>query len=108
MVTVASTAHEALVLGPGGDFDLLVTDVIMPEVSGPELAEKLAALGCSFRTLYMSGYTGEIATGRGLLRGDQALIEKPFLPRELICKIEEVLTTDVPYEGHNPTQEAVG
>jgi PAS domain S-box-containing protein len=109
LVTVASTPHEALALGPGGDFDLLVTDVIMPEVSGPELAEKLAALGCSFKTLYMSGYTGEIATGRGLLRGDQALIEKPFLPRELICKIEEVLTTaPAPHEGHNPTQEAVG
>jgi PAS domain S-box-containing protein len=105
-VMVALTAHEALALGPGGDFDLLLTDVIMPEVSGPELAQKLAALGCSFKTLYMSGYTGEIATGRGLLRDDHALIQKPFLPRELICKIEEV-TSDALYDGHDLTHEVV-
>jgi two-component system cell cycle sensor histidine kinase/response regulator CckA len=58
--------------------DLLVTDVIMPDMSGPELARRLQSLRPGLRTLFVSGYTAETVRARGKLPPGSAFIEKPF------------------------------
>jgi DNA-binding response OmpR family regulator len=71
--------------------DLLLTDVIMPGMSGKELSDHLRGLGNGFRTLYMSGYTDEIITERGMLNESEELIQKPFNAETLLRKVREVL-----------------
>ncbi|HEX6026931.1 MAG TPA: ATP-binding protein [Solirubrobacter sp.] len=72
--------------------DLLLTDVMMPEVNGRALAERLGALSPSMRILFMSGYSDEAVHRHGLL-GDRsaAFLEKPFTERTLARKVREVL-----------------
>jgi PAS domain S-box-containing protein len=74
-----------------GGVDLLLTDVIMPEMNGAELAEKLAEVAPSLRILFMSGYSDEAVTRHGVLRPDAAFVEKPFTERVLARKVREVL-----------------
>jgi two-component system cell cycle sensor histidine kinase/response regulator CckA len=71
--------------------DLLVTDVIMPEVNGRSLAERLAATAPAMRILYMSGYSDEAVYRHGEISPDAAFIEKPFSDRALARKVREVL-----------------
>jgi PAS domain S-box-containing protein len=72
--------------------DLLLTDVMMPEVNGRVLAERLGALAPSMRILFMSGYSDEAVHRHGML-GDRsaAFLEKPFTERTLARKVREVL-----------------
>ncbi len=72
--------------------DLLLTDVMMPEVNGRVLAERLGALSPSMRILFMSGYSDEAVHRHGML-GDRsaAFLEKPFTERTLARKVREVL-----------------
>ena len=76
---------------PGG-FDLLLTDVVMPEMSGKTLADGVTALDPRIKVLYMSGYTDEIIAKRGVLEGGQHLISKPFDGAQLVTRVREVLT----------------
>jgi PAS domain S-box-containing protein len=71
--------------------DLLVTDVIMPQMSGRELAERLASTQPGLRVLYLSGYTDAECLRRGLIEGDRAFLPKPFTPKALARKVREVL-----------------
>jgi two-component system cell cycle sensor histidine kinase/response regulator CckA len=71
--------------------DLLLTDVVMPQVSGRELAECLAADNPGLRVLFMSGYSDEAVYRHGVLSPDAAFIEKPFTERTLTRKVREVL-----------------
>ncbi len=71
--------------------DLLLTDVIMPEMSGNRLYECVAALHPSIRVLYMSGHPEETIRTHGILTEDAPLIQKPFTLHSLAAKIREVL-----------------
>ncbi|MFZ5891575.1 MAG: response regulator [Myxococcota bacterium] len=77
----------------GSELALLLTDVVMPGVSGPKLAEELTALLPHLRVLYMSGFPGAAVVHSGALRPGANCIEKPFSPASLVDKIEEVLAT---------------
>jgi hypothetical protein len=71
--------------------DLLLTDVVMPQISGRELAERLADDNPGLRVLFMSGYSDEAVYRHGVLSPDAAFIEKPFTERTLTRKVREVL-----------------
>jgi two-component system, cell cycle sensor histidine kinase and response regulator CckA len=75
---------------PGG-VDLLLTDVVMPDVGGRVLAERLTALFPRLRVLFMSGYSDEAVFRHGIIRPDTAFIEKPFSQAGLARKVREVL-----------------
>jgi len=71
--------------------DLLVTDVVMPEMNGRELADKLAALHPGLRCLFMSGYTADVIAHHGVLEEGVHFIQKPFTAQALAAKVREVL-----------------
>jgi len=89
----AANAGEALLLAEAhpGRIDLVLTDVVMPRVSGRELAERLLKAHPDLRVLYMSGYTPETVSQPGGLEEDYPFIEKPFSPRALLARVREVL-----------------
>ena len=71
--------------------DLLVTDVIMPLMNGPDLAHRVAAIRPDLPVLFMSGYTDRALIHQGLRRSGTAFIQKPFTPEALARKIRELL-----------------
>ena len=71
---------------------LLLTDVIMPGMTGRELADRLKPLRPASRILFMSGYTDEVITHLGALDQNMAYLQKPFTPDTLIRKVREVLS----------------
>ncbi len=72
--------------------DLLLTDVVMPEMSGPALAEKVHAMKPEIKVLFMSGYTNEMIAAHGVLEEGTNFLQKPFTPNKLIGKVQEVLS----------------
>jgi two-component system cell cycle sensor histidine kinase/response regulator CckA len=75
---------------PGG-VDLLLTDVVMPELNGRVLAERLETMFPTLRVLFMSGYSDEAVVRNGMIRPNTAFIEKPFSESSLARKVREVL-----------------
>jgi len=71
--------------------DLLITDVVMPEMSGPELVDRLLRLRPGLIVLFMSGYTGDALLHRGAVENGTAFLQKPFLPGALRVKVAELL-----------------
>jgi two-component system cell cycle sensor histidine kinase/response regulator CckA len=84
------TALAAIESHPG-PIDLLVTDVVMRHMSGPELAERLAASHPTLKVVYMSGYTGELMANREVLKPGVTLLEKPFSRTALLNIIHTTL-----------------
>jgi len=74
-----------------GTIDLVLTDVVMPNVSGRELADELEKVQPGIRILFMSGYTDDTMVRHGVSRTGGHFIQKPFTPRALALKIREVL-----------------
>ena len=92
-VLAASTGHEALQLISHAETPprLMISDVIMPDMSGQDLAAKAMALCPGLKVLYMSGYSTDFLQGRGVLRSDDHFIEKTTIHAELLTKITEIL-----------------
>jgi two-component system cell cycle sensor histidine kinase/response regulator CckA len=76
-----------------GPIDLLLTDVVLPEMSGPEIAKQVGALKPGVRSLFISGYADESILRHGMLEPGSKFLSKPFLPEALARKIREVLDT---------------
>src|SRR5262245_24882457 len=80
---------------------LMVTDVIMPQMSGRELAQRLLALRPDMRVLYMSGYADDDIVRHGVLGTGMAFIAKPFTPDSLAAKVRAIMET--PAGANGPT-----
>ena len=75
----------------GNRVDLLVSDVVMPDVSGTELARRLVARNPAMKVLFMSGYIGDAVARAGIQEKDVGFLQKPFTPLVLVRKVREVL-----------------
>ena len=91
-VVAAPGGHDALRRLEDNEFDLLLTDVVMPEMSGPELARRAAARYPELRILMMSGYVDR--PGVGPVQDGAALLEKPFRAEDLLEKVRDVLRSE--------------
>jgi CheY-like chemotaxis protein len=92
-VLEAPGAEEALrlVAEHPGRIDLMLTDVVMPEMNGRELADNVIRDREGIKVLFMSGYTDDAVFRHGLLYRDVAFLQKPFTPTSLAKKVREVL-----------------
>jgi two-component system cell cycle sensor histidine kinase/response regulator CckA len=92
-VIEARNAGEALLHSEGdaGIIHLLLSDVVMPQLSGPELAKRLAKARPDMKVLCMSGYTDDSIVRHGVLAADIAYLQKPITPQALTTKVREVL-----------------
>ena len=95
-VLEASRGEEAVRLfhQQAQPIDLLLTDVVMPETSGKEVADRLTELLPGLRVLFMSGYTDEAIVHHGVLDSNVEFIQKPFTPAALARKVREVLDSN--------------
>jgi CheY-like chemotaxis protein len=75
----------------GSRVDLLVSDIVMPDISGTELAKRLVARNPTMKVIFMSGYIGDAIVRSGIREKDVGFLQKPFAPMILVRKIREVL-----------------
>jgi PAS domain S-box-containing protein len=90
----AATGPEALELLAGrkpGEIDLLLTDVILPGMSGRELADRVRSEFPEIKVLFTSGYTGDVLGRRGVLEEGLEFLPKPFTPAALVDKVQAIL-----------------
>jgi two-component system cell cycle sensor histidine kinase/response regulator CckA len=92
-VLQAANAREALALADDfpNQIHLLLTDLVLPRMSGTELAQQIQTRRTGVRVLCMSGYTDDAAYGSGLLETGMAFLQKPLTPDSLLRKVREVL-----------------
>jgi two-component system, cell cycle sensor histidine kinase and response regulator CckA len=92
-VLEAASGDEALRLAEAveGGCQLVVTDVVMPGMSGKALAEELRARWPEIKVLFMSGYPNDVILRHGLMNDEVNCLEKPFTPSELAAKVREVM-----------------
>jgi DNA-binding NtrC family response regulator len=92
-VLAASTPGAAIALARehAGDIHLLMTDVVMPEMNGRDLAKNLLSLYPNLKRLFMSGYTANVIAHHGVLDEGVQFIQKPFAKQDLAVKVREVL-----------------
>ena len=93
-VLEAGSAADALAIAAApSDFDLLLTDVVMPGMNGRELAEALLADRPSLKVLFTSGYPADTIIRHGIADASAVYLEKPYLPIDLARKLRQVLDT---------------
>jgi DNA-binding NtrC family response regulator len=93
-VLAAASPNEAISLGRRhkSAIDLLVTDVVMPQMSGPQLATEILNIHPEAKLLYMSGYADHPAIKPGTEERKRVFLQKPFSPEALTNAIEKLLT----------------
>ncbi|HRX48579.1 MAG TPA: PAS domain S-box protein [Spirochaetota bacterium] len=92
VLTAASPAEALRIAGQhSGHIDLLITDVIMPEMNGRDLADKISVLHPGIRLLFMSGYTASVIAHHGVLEDGVHFLQKPFSLNDLAEKVKETL-----------------
>jgi DNA-binding response OmpR family regulator len=91
-VVQAESGAQALRLckDRGHTIDLILTDVVMPGLNGKELVEAIRSLGLDPKTLFMSGFTRDVAAETGFTDW-ASFIQKPFTPTQLVGKVREIL-----------------
>ncbi len=96
-VFAASRGVEALQISQiyDGPIHLLITDVVMPHMSGPEVAQRVSEWRPGLRILYLSGYTDEAIAQHGIVDAKAAFLQKPFSQASLARKLREVLSPSV-------------
>ena len=96
VVTASSGAHAIQIAASHkGPIDLLLTDVIMPEMQGPTVAREVKMLRPDIRVLFMSGHAQPVLEAEALLGTEFLLMEKPFDETTILQNIRKVLDTDV-------------
>jgi CheY-like chemotaxis protein len=92
-VLTANSPAEAITRATeyAGHIDLLITDVVLPEMNGRDLARRLSTIKPKMKCLFMSGYTADVIANRGVLDEDVLFIQKPFSVEALSAKVREVL-----------------
>ena len=97
-VLEAADGRQAVALSErhGGAIDLLLTDVVMPNLSGPELAERLRSRFPRVKVLFMSGYTDDAVVRHGVQQETASFLQKPYTPIGLAQKVREVLDARPP------------
>jgi two-component system, cell cycle sensor histidine kinase and response regulator CckA len=100
-VLEASNGQEALIVAKqtAGTIDILLTDVVMPQIGGKPLSEKLTLERPEIKVLFLSGYTADSIVHHGVLEEGVAFLHKPFTAGDLARKVREVLDTRVPSVG---------
>jgi len=93
VVIEASDGEEALsdILTRGAAVELLISDIVMPRMSGKELARRLKEIFPKVRVLYASGYTGNVISQHGIFEAGLDFLQKPFSSIELLSKVREIL-----------------
>jgi two-component system cell cycle sensor histidine kinase/response regulator CckA len=91
---VAEDVHDALRIAAEQPFDMIVTDVVMPGLRGPDLVRQVLAIRPDVRVLFMSGYADEDLPEAGLLEAGAAFLQKPFSADELARRIRTILDAD--------------
>lgn len=97
-VLQAEDGHAALrvIDAHDGPIDLLATDVVMPSMSGGELAQVMQARLPALRVLYMSGYTDDAVLRHRIQHGDLHFLPKPYTPQVLLRKVREIIDQGAP------------
>jgi DNA-binding NtrC family response regulator len=94
VVHEAGNAQEARKISEDNRIDLLLTDIVMPGTSGPELAASMAAANNDMRVIFMSGYAEHAALQQAILQPNALFMQKPFRLRTLLARIHEALHHD--------------
>jgi two-component system, cell cycle sensor histidine kinase and response regulator CckA len=92
-VLPAASPREAIRLAHkhSSRIHLLITDIIMPEMNGRELARKLLALQPNMKCLFVSGYSTDVISDRGVLEEGVSFLQKPFAAKDLFIKVREIM-----------------
>ncbi|NOQ22388.1 MAG: PAS domain S-box protein [Candidatus Aegiribacteria sp.] len=95
-VMAAATPGKAISLAKAhpGEIDLLMTDVVMPEMNGGDLARNLLSFNPNLKCLFMSGYTANVIAHHGVLEEGVQFIHKPFRNEDLAAKVREALDSE--------------
>ncbi len=94
-VVAAANGIDALKVfeAESGTIDMMVTDLVMPQMGGRDLARKVNEISAELKVLYLSGYTDSVAMQQGILDPGSFFLQKPFTPTELAHKVREALDT---------------
>ena len=101
-VLSAATPSQALEEAEkhSGSIDLLMTDVVMPEMNGRDLSGKISALYPGIRLLFMSGYTANVIAHQGVLDDGVAFIQKPFSMEDMTAKLRGILDGEINFKHY--------
>jgi signal transduction histidine kinase len=99
-VLAATTGEEALALAANHEFDLLLTDQVMPQISGAELAERVRQIRPEAAVLFMSGYSQDDRGRQHAPAAGVTLVQKPFTEQTLLETVRAVIAAPGPQKGH--------
>jgi CheY-like chemotaxis protein len=100
-VAAATIGQEAIEIAAShtGDIDVLLTDVVMPQMLGKEAAERIRALRPGVTVLFMSGYSQGVLDSQGVVEAGVNLIEKPFSEAELLAALRRITASATPHRA---------